>query len=117
GPLCAADGRVALVLSAIGLPLVGANLGGRRATGFRWYAVPLSGTAGTVTATGSRARFAASAPGLTAVVVLAYARLGATDPFEIRVEADPPDLAMDHRQYEFLMNLLLQVCPDRKSVV
>jgi hypothetical protein len=103
--LQAGAGRVVLVVSVIGLPQVGANLSSRRATGFRWYSVPIYGAQGQLPLVGSTTRFAATGTGITAVVALGYARQGLSDPYEIRIEL-PRAARLDLRQYEFLMNVL-----------
>lgn len=106
-PLATDANQVVLVCSVIGLPGVGANLGPRRASGFRWYPVPVQGTAGIVGALGGRTVYtAATAPALTAIVAVGYARDPAlTDPYEFRVQL-PEGAHLDLPQYEFLMNLL-----------
>ena len=109
-PLVDGGDRVLLVVSVIGLPQAGLNLSERRATGFRWYVVGLGGGAGEVKAVGSRTVARGGAPGLLAVVALAYARTGATDPYEFRVEL-PDGVVLTLSQYERLMNALEQVCP------
>ncbi|MCC5858925.1 MAG: hypothetical protein JJT90_12265 [Ectothiorhodospiraceae bacterium] len=111
-PLATAPNQVILVCSVIGLPGVGANLGPRRASGFRWYTVPIQGAAGQVGAMGGRTTFtAATAPALAAVVAVGYARDPAlTDPYEFRVQL-PEAAHLNLRQYEFLMNLLEHAHP------
>lgn len=111
--LVTAAGGVLLAVGVMGLPLAGVNLGARRATGFRWYAVrlaPPSGPPGRLTPVGSRARFAPAGPGLVAVVALGFARRGGTDPYEARIEL-PPGAVLDLPQYEYLMNLLDHLHP------
>ncbi len=109
-PLITGPSEVLLVAGAIGLPEAGTNLSARRATGFRWYAVPLEGPGGEIKAIGSRTVFVPAGAGLTAIVVVGYARRGLTDPYEFRVEL-PDDARLDLRQYEFLMNLLQHAYP------
>ncbi len=109
-PLATGAGGLALVASAIGLPETGANLSGRRTTGFRWYPVALSGPEPALKPIGSRTVVRPRAPGLTAIVVLGYARRGATDPYEVRAEL-PPESALSITQYEFLMNALEHLHP------
>ncbi len=97
--------EVHLAVAVTSLPVAGANLAGRRSVGFRWHAVPISGAAGTLRAVGTVNRLVGEAAGLTAVVVLGYARRGLTDPYELRV--DPPaGRALAPRDYERLMNIL-----------
>ena len=98
-------GQLLLVVSVIGLPQVGSNLSSRRATGFRWYSVPIFGAQAQIAAVGSKTRFTPTGTGITAVVALGYARQGLTDPYEIRIEL-PRTARLDLRQYEFLMNIL-----------
>ncbi|MFO0750668.1 MAG: hypothetical protein U1F43_34115 [Myxococcota bacterium] len=109
-PLGYASGDVHLVVSVIGLPQIGSNLGARRATGFRWYAVPITGPGGSIGALGSRTRFLPAGHGLTAIVCIAYARIGLTDPYEVRAEA-PAGVQLDLAQYEYLMNVLDHLHP------
>jgi len=109
-PLVTGTSEVVLVVGVIGLPEAGINLADRRPTGFRWYAVPLQGTAGEAGSLGSRTRYEAPAgAGLTALVVLGYARRGKTDPYEHRVEL-PEGALLSLEQYEFTMNVLDHAC-------
>ncbi len=109
-PLTTADGRALVVLGAVALPQVGTNRASRRAAGFRWYQVPLHGPGGQVREVGSRTVFTAAGPGLTALVAVGYARVGGTDPYEIRPEL-PPGATLDLAQYEYLMNALDHLHP------
>ncbi len=109
-PLVTSANRVLLVLGAIGLPQAGINLSLRRATGFRWYVVPIEGSGGDISTLGSRTTFSPWHIGLCAIVVLGYARRGLTDPYEVRVEL-PDDALLNLKQYEFLMNLLDHMHP------
>jgi hypothetical protein len=104
-PLVVDPNEVLIVVGAIGLPEAGINLSERRATGFRWYAVPIRGSGGTLARAGQRVTFTPSEPGLTAIVALGYARRGLTDPYEFRVDL-PDGATLTLRQYEYLMNLL-----------
>lgn len=109
-----ADGQIVLVLGVIGLPEVGINLSQRRATGFRWYVVPIQTQSNApkfeFKTIGSRTTFQAMTGGLYALVAIGYARTGDTDPYEYRVEL-PADAVLTLRQYEFLMNLLERSYP------
>jgi hypothetical protein len=106
-PLATNSAEIVLVCGVIGLPGVGANLAPRRASGFRWYVVPIQGDAGRIGSIGSRTTYtAAAAPALAAVVTVGYARDPAlTDPYEFRVQL-PEGARLNLHQYEFLMNLL-----------
>ncbi|MGH6741187.1 MAG: hypothetical protein ACREDY_19555, partial [Bradyrhizobium sp.] len=110
-PLTTADHRVILTIGAIGLPGAGINLSDRRSTGFRWYTVPLQGGTAEIKPIGSRTVFTQRSPGLTAIVVLGYARRpGLNDPYEFRI--DPPSGApLTIPQYEYLMNVLGEILP------
>ena len=102
------------------LPVIGANLAGKAATGFRWFVTPLDqlvapgeprGLGAELTRTiGAATELRVRREGLYALVVLGYERRGGADPFEFRVEAAPGDL-LDFEQYEFLMNLLALRAP------
>jgi len=109
-PLVDDADRVLLVVSVVGLPLVGFNLSERLATGFRWYLVGLGGGVGEIRAVGSRTAVRGFAPGLLAVVALSYVRTGLTDPYEFRVEL-PDGVVLSLSQYERLLNTFLRVCP------
>jgi hypothetical protein len=109
-PLITPTNTVLLVVSVTGLPGTGINLSDRRATGFRWYAVPIDSPSGTLGTLGSRNTFAASGSGLTAIVVVAYARTDGVDPYEYRVDL-PDGAVLSLLQYEFLMNALDGTCP------
>ncbi len=109
-PFASGPDNYTIVVGAIGLPLVGINLSDRRATGFRWYAVPIDGDPGEVAPVGARTRFRPAATTLSAVVALGYVRRGATDPYEFRAEL-PKDAMLNLAQYEFLMNALARLCP------
>jgi hypothetical protein len=105
-----AGGKVLLV-SSHGLPLVGANVGPRRSTGYFWDCVPASnGADGSVSPSGTESVLRTRAPGIYAVHCLASARIGETDPFEYRVEL-PAGAAIDLTQYEMLMNILMRCYP------
>jgi hypothetical protein len=109
-PLVTSANEVLLAVGVIGLPEVGLNLSERRASGFRWYAVPIKGPAGDFKSVGSRTFFTPKDTGLTAMVALGYARRGLTDPYEYRIQL--PDAArVSLLQYEFLMNMLDHVYP------
>jgi hypothetical protein len=110
-PLVTAANDVLLVVGAIGLPGAGLNLNEQRATGFRWYVVPLQGPHGLLRTLASRAVFTPSRPGLWAIIVLAFARASTTvDPYQYQLDL-PAGATLDLRQYEFLMNLLGHVTP------
>jgi hypothetical protein len=104
-PLVTGAAEITVLIGAIGLPQAGINLAQRRATGFRWYAVPVQGNGGTVSATSSRARFLPADNGLTAIIVVGYLRTGTVDPYEYRVEL-PAAARLNLIQYEYLMNAL-----------
>jgi hypothetical protein len=101
--------EVLLVTRVVGLPGAGVNLSYRRASAFRWYSIPIQARAGNekalISTVGSRAQFSPPARGLWAVVVIGYARLGQTDPYEFRVDL-PNGANLNLKQYEFLMNIL-----------
>ncbi len=108
-PLITAPHEVLLLVAVIGLPEAGLNLSHRRATGFRWYVVPITGEGGKIKPVGSRTVFVPYG-GLSALVSIGYARRGLTDPYEVRVEL-PSQATMTLQQYEYLMNLLEHLCP------
>ncbi len=112
-PLVTGPNQIVLVVSVVGLPGAGINLSDRRATGFRWYVVPISPAVNKevrVAPIGSRSTFVAGQPGLVAVVAVGYVRRGNPDPYEIRVRlAEGANLNIE--QYEFLMNLLERIFP------
>ena len=109
-PLIDAAGEVLLVVAVIGLPIAGINLNERRASGFRWYVVPISGSAGSIRSLGSHTVYHSNGPGLSAVVSIGYARQGGTDPYEYAIGL-PDGAVLTVRQYEFLMNLLEATYP------
>jgi hypothetical protein len=109
-----ADGRVVLVAAVIGLPQAGINLSQRRASGFRWYVVPIQTQQRNpifeFKPIGSRTTFSAETTGVYALVSLGYVRIGDTDPYEYRVEL-PDGAVLALKQYEFLMNVLERAYP------
>jgi hypothetical protein len=109
-PLALPGGGVLLIVGVIGLPEVGLNLTDRRATGFRWYAVPIRGSGGTLRAVGSRTEFQPKGADLTAIVTLGYVRGNRSDPFEYRLDL-PDGALLSLEQYEFLMNLVARANP------
>jgi hypothetical protein len=112
-PLVTGGGDVLLAVGVIGLPGAGLNLDERRATGFRWYVVPIvpGEPIADLSAAGSRAVLTPQQPGLSAIVVLGYARTtGRADPYQYRVVM-PEGSLLDLSQYEFLMNLLDHAFP------
>jgi hypothetical protein len=104
-PLVDAANEVVLIVAVTGLPLAGLNLNDRRASGFRWYVVPICGAGGSIRGTGSATVYQSNGPGLAAVVTIGYAKQGRTDPYEYAVDL-PDGAALTLAQYEFLMNLL-----------
>ena len=109
-PLVTNANEVLVVVGTIGLPEAGINLSDRRATGFRWYQVPIQGPGGHLTAVGQRTVFTPTGAGLTALIAIGYARRGLTDPYEFRIDL-PPNALLTLRQYEYVMNLLDHVHP------
>lgn len=109
-PLVDASGDVLLVVAVVGLPIAGINLSERRASGFRWYVVPVSGAAGSIRSLGSHTVYHSNGPGLSAVVSIGYARQGQTDPYEYAIGL-PDGAVLSVKQYEFLMNLLAAAYP------
>lgn len=110
------DGRVLLVIGVIGLPVAGLNLSEQTATGFRWYAVPIVGMRPWIGPAGTRTQLTAGDWGLSAVVLLGYARQGGVpDPYQFTVDL-PADGTLSLEQYEFLMNTLELACPAGVSV-
>jgi hypothetical protein len=104
------SGDVILVAGVVSLPEAGVNLAEQPATGFRWYVIPISGPGGVVETVGARSDFVPAGEGLSAVVVIGYARTGLTDPYEYRVDL-PDSAVLSRREYEYLMNLLELVTP------
>jgi hypothetical protein len=114
-PFVTSSNEVVLVIAVTGLPVVGVNLLDQRSTMFRWYAVPVGiGGEGTITPVGSHATFtpygSVVGGGLTALVVVGYARRGLADPYAFRVDL-PSGALLNLPQYEFLMNLLEHAIP------
>jgi len=104
-------GGLVLVVGSIGLPQIGTNIGPRRSSDFFWSGSVLSdGHRIRLSGQGTRSHVRAIGDGLYAVTVLAYSRIGETDPFEYRVSLPPGDL-LDHPQYEMLMNMLARHYP------
>jgi hypothetical protein len=99
----ASPGGLLLVAGVAALPVVGVNLGERRATGIRWGVVPLGGSA-TIARQGTRTSLTGQ-PGLVALVALGHVRDGSPDPYEIRCTL-PEGSLLDLAQYEWLMNAL-----------
>jgi phage replication-related protein YjqB (UPF0714/DUF867 family) len=115
-PLFTSDGRVLLVVSVAALPGNATLLTARRESSFRWYLTSLDGQPGELEAKiGSRNAWL-PASGLSAVVVVAAARRGTTDPrgrvepLELRVSL-PAGALLNLEQYEFVMNLLDRTRP------
>jgi hypothetical protein len=108
-PLVTTTNAVILVVSVLGLPQIGVNLAERRASGFRWYTVPLGG-AGSAKGFGSTTDVHASTAGAIALVCLGYVRQGMADPYELAIQL-PDQATLTLHQYEFLMNALQRICP------
>jgi len=109
-PFVSGPNQITVLVSTVGLPQAGVNLGERLSTGFRWYAVPIEGKGGAIKTVGSRSLFRPEGAGLTAIVVLGYARRGLVDPYEYRLEMEP-NAMLNLTQYEFLMNVLERAFP------
>ncbi|MCF2872545.1 hypothetical protein L0664_15825 [Octadecabacter sp. G9-8] len=107
-------GKLALVVSSIGLPQVGTNLGPRRSSDFFWNVQAVSAPNGSgrlrLAGQGTRAVLKAPKEGVYAVTCLAYSRIGKTDPFEWRITL-PRDAKLTYPQYEILMNMLSRMFP------
>ena len=107
-------GNLALVVSSIGLPHVGTNLGPRRSSDFFWnvQAVSAPNGAGRLRVSGQGTRTVLKAPkeGVYAVTCLAYSRIGKTDPYEWRITL-PRSAKLTYPQYEILMNMLSRMFP------
>ena len=99
-----------LVVASIGLPQIGTNIGPRRSSDFFWGGTVISGGGIRLQGQGTRTLIKALGTGVYAASVLAYSRIGATDPFEWRVTL-PPDKVLTHPQYEILMNMLERMFP------
>lgn len=110
--LFAGSGGVSILLvSAHGLPLLGSNIGARRATGYYWDSMAASsGADGMCRPSGTETTLRARMPGIYALHCLASARIGDTDPFEYRVDL-PAGTTINLAQYEMLMNLLGRCYP------
>jgi hypothetical protein len=104
------SGEVMVVVSVTALPGTGLNLSGRAAAGYRWYCLPVRGLPGVVTALGPATVFRPADEGLSAVVVLGYARSGRADPYEVLLDV-PDDAALTPEQYEFLLNVVERAVP------
>lgn len=104
-PVVTTGNKVMLVVAVVPLPVAGTNLYEAPSTAFRWYVVPLEGQPGVIRASGARTEYAPAEEGLCALVAVAYARRGLTDPYEFRVEL-PDGALLSLDQYEWLMNLL-----------
>lgn len=117
-PLVTSAPGVLLVVGVTALPGRAALLNARR-EGFRWYVLPVAGDPLVLRdRVGSRNHYTAPAePGLTAVVAVALARQGRSDPrgsvlpYQVRVALPPEDARLDLAQYELLMNLLAHMAP------
>ncbi|WP_404385394.1 hypothetical protein [Caenispirillum salinarum] len=106
-----ADGAdIVLVVSSVGLPQIGTNIGPRRASAFFWSVMPITGSPAMIHGTGARARLRAPSDGLYAVSVMSYARIGLTDLFSWQVRL-PPGAKLDLAQYEMVMNMLGRLHP------
>lgn len=109
--LLATTAGLVLVVSSIGLPQIGTNIGPRRSSDFFWSGAVLSqGDFVQLAGQGTRTLVKAVGNGLYAVTTLAYSRIGATDPYEWRVTL-PPGEILTHPQYEMLMNTLDRLHP------
>jgi hypothetical protein len=101
--------EVLLVAGVTPLPVVGVNLGERRATGIRWGIVPLDGTA-MLSGLGARTIVTGGQAGLVALVALGHLRDGSPDPYEIRCDL-PAGRVLELADYEWLMNALERCFP------
>ncbi len=99
-----------LVVSSIGLPQLGTNIGPRRSSDFFWGATTISGGQTETRGQGTKTLIKAVGDGVYAASTLAYSRIGATDPFEWRITL-PHDAAITLEQYEILMNMLGRMFP------
>lgn len=99
-----------LVVSSIGLPQLGTNIGPRRSSDFFWGTTTISGGETRIRGQGTKTLIKAIGDGVYAATTLAYSRVGATDPFEWRVTL-PNDAMITLEQYEILMNMLGRMFP------
>jgi hypothetical protein len=109
-PFVTTANQVVVVVSVLGIPQVGVNLGNRRTSGFRWYVVPLGGQA-SAKALGGVTQLQASQTGAVALVCLGYVRQpGLADPYEVKIGL-PASTLLSLKEYEFLMNTLELIYP------
>lgn len=105
------SGSSVMAVSSHGLPLIGSNIGARRSTGYYWDLMPASaGAQGQCSPSGTESALRTTVAGVYAIHCLASARIGATDPFEYRVDL-PAGSSLDIGQYEMLMNILGRCYP------
>lgn len=111
-PLPRPGGGLGLVVGVSGLPHAGLNLAPDRSAGFNWSTAPVAHPRPTVffRPRGAESGVRARGPGLFLLVAVGYARRGASDPYEVRVEPGE-DVLMDLEAYEFLMNILAHAHP------
>jgi len=109
-PFVTTANQIVVVVSVLGIPQIGVNLGNRRTSGFRWYVVPLGGQASARTL-GSATQLQPSQAGAVALVCLGYVRQpGLADPYEVKIGL-PAGALLSLKEYEFLMNALEMIYP------
>jgi hypothetical protein len=110
-PLVTAASEVIVVVSVMKIPDAGLVLSTQVATGFRWYCVPIVGSTGELSKGVGSFNSLSGLQGLSAVIVVGYARKGHADPrgriqpYEVLASL-PSGTHLDLQQYEFLMNAL-----------
>jgi len=108
--LLGSGAELVLIVGATGLPQTGTNIGPRRSSDFFWNVNTVSGGEAVIKGTGSRALFKTKTPGVYVVNVLAYSRIGLTDPFAWDVRL-PRGAVLNFEQYELFMNYLSRLFP------
>ncbi|MFC3077450.1 hypothetical protein ACFODL_05040 [Phenylobacterium terrae] len=110
------NGDVVLAASSIPLPGLGPNLTQRKALRLNWAAADLDTGRPTRAASdpahggGTRFPVRFEEPGVYAIVLTGYRRMGLTDPLEVRPWL-PPGETLDYPAYERMMNILAHACP------
>jgi hypothetical protein len=102
--------RPVVVVSSRSLPAGGLNVSGRRVSGVRWDALPVTGPPAAVDGDEDGGTARPAGDGISMLVALGYRTSELADPYQVRLDLADGD-RLTPQQYEFLMNVVERAVP------